>query len=188
MIRIVGLAALGLLVFLLIPVQSETQSDDLKLYGYATMTLRDTEGNNIFLQIVHNQLVDQGETLILNQTFNDADADITTNNQQIGSICITSNMSSVNETDTAISFNSTNVLGGAYNCIFDTAVDISTTQGTAVVAPVAFAADGINVLNGETIRGIGICTAGAGTNMTDCHASPDTAAASAASHKPREAR
>ncbi|MEW6043147.1 MAG: hypothetical protein AB1608_02685 [Thermoproteota archaeon] len=169
MLKIVGLAALGLLALLVLPVNSETNNDDLKLYGYATMVLHDAAGNEMFLQVLHNQLVNDGETMLLNQTFYDNSAgDQTTDNLQIGSICITNGMGSVNETDTAASFNSTNTLGGNFNCKFDQ-VDITTTQGKAVIAPAAFQADGVNIVNGQTIRGIGICTAAGAADFPDCN-------------------
>lgn len=178
MLKIIGLAALALLVVLIIPVQSETETNDLKLYGYATMILHDVGGKDVFLQVVHNQLVNQGESLMLNNTFNDnSQNDFVPDSLQIGSICITNGMGSVNETDTAVGFNSTNGLGGNFNCKFDS-VDITTTQGKAVVAPSAFSSDGVNIVNGQTIRGIGICTAGGSggnstndaADMRDCHA------------------
>jgi len=171
MLKIVGISSLALLLLLVVPIQYETQDTNPKMYGYATMILRDAAGNEIFSQVIHNQLQDDGETMLLNQTFNDNSAgDQTTDNLQIGAICITNGVGSVNETATATTFNATNSLGGNNNCKFDTTgADITATQGTAIVAPPAFASDGINVNNGQLIRGIGICTAGGAADYGDCN-------------------
>jgi len=171
------LAAIGLLsIFALMVVPADlsaTQANsDITFYGAATLVHFDAYGNELFRQTVHNQLVDTGETFMLGQTF-DEDAqhtDVTTEASQIGAICIDDTVT-VAEGNTAADFSGVNNgLDDANDltCVVDTSVDITGTQGKAVIGPLTFSAGGTNLDDGDLIDGIGICQGTGGVDYQGC--------------------
>jgi len=158
MYKYIGIGLLSVFAIMMIPAQSQTSSSGLTLYGVAKFALHDAAGNEVFTQIVHNRLVNEGETFIIDQTFQDGTASLA-ENASIGSICISrdsSFTSNLAETLSASSFDTNDGLT-ASNCKEDTTVDDS-TQGTAVVAPAAFSTSNLDSA-GQTITGIGVCQA-----------------------------
>jgi len=71
MIKLASFGLLGFLVVLILPASVDEQTPTSFLYGAATLVVHDAFGDEIFSQTIHNQLFDQGEDLILNQTFAD---------------------------------------------------------------------------------------------------------------------
>jgi len=167
MFRYIGIGLLGLFVVLIMPAQIEPISNDLEFAGYLTLVKYDENGNNVFTQTLHNQLIDTGEDFLLQQVFQDGTA-VAADNTQIGAICVTDQVAiSISETMTAPAFDTGNTITET-NCIEDAAVDLSGGQ-TAVIGPVTFSA-GTHVAAGDTITAVGICqsNAGGGNDFNDC--------------------
>jgi len=167
MYKKISIGLLGFLIVLIMPFNINEDKSEEKFYGAATILVRDADGNQLFQQTVHNQLVDTGETFILEQTFQDSTT--VADDVQIGSICISAgDVSALVEVSTATDFDA---LGAAFAapCIEDTSVDITTTQGQAVIGPLTFTA-GTNLPDDATIDGIGICSGEVGSqaNFADC--------------------
>ncbi len=147
----------------IVPFNGEINSNEGKFYGFITLVQYDENRNEVFSQTVHNQLTDEGETFLLESTFREGTAPADT--AQIGSICITNNVT-VGEGVGAGSFDGTNSITGT-NCVVDAIVDITTTQGLAVIGPLTFI-EPTNILATETVDGIGICQANGGPDFTNC--------------------
>jgi len=177
MYKYAGIGLLGLFFVMIYPTSSESIQDGMNLYGAGTVNVFDKAGNSVFTQTVHNQLFDQGEGFILDQTFTDLDAqggDVA-DNVQIGAICLSVNtISSADETTGAAVFNSGNGRGSTtpLNCITDDTVTNSSSVVT--IGPLTFQASAsaesvTNWIATETIGSIGICDAqAANNNVSDC--------------------
>ena len=134
------------------PLESTSTSNEVKFYGFAEIIKYDENGNAVFTQTVHNQLVNTGEDFLLDQTFQDTVS--VADDVQIGAICITNAGSpTIAETETAATFDAANSIGET-NCIEDTSV--TTSGGTAVIGPLTFDVP-THAGNGDTITAIGIC-------------------------------
>ena len=103
---------------------------------------------------IHNFLTDQGETYILKQTFRKNG--INSDDDTVQRKCIT-NDSSISPAEglTADQFDTDNTLDDSttFPCKADGTVDITTTQGIAVVGSFIFQCPA-NIPIGENIRGI----------------------------------
>ncbi len=160
---------IGLLVFLaitIVPFDGETNSNDGKLYGLLTLVQHDENNNEVFAQSIHNRLVNTGETFLLEAGFREATAPA--DNIQIGAICVAEGViDDADEAESASDFDTANTAVGT-NCIVDAAVDVTGTQGTAIIGPETFTG-GTHIAAGDTVNGIGICQSNAGTTpYTDC--------------------
>ena len=168
--KIGAIGLLAILAITIVPFDGETYSDEGKLYGLLTLVQYDENSNEVFSQSTHNRLVDQGETFLLGATFNEVAGAAPADNTQIGSICIKGGgaIDAGSEVETAVLFESDNTITEP-NCIVDVDnVDITSTQGTAVIGPLTFN-EPTHIGNGETILGIGICQANGGvTPFTGC--------------------
>jgi len=163
-IGIVGL--LSILAITIVPFSGETNSIDGKFYGLLTLVQYDENRNEIFSQTVHNRLVNTGETFLLEASFTEGTAPA--DNTQIGVICIAEGtISAADETDIATEFDSDNTLTGN-NCQADGTVDITTTQGTAIIGPLTFA-EPTHLAAADVVNGIGICQTFVATSpFADC--------------------
>jgi len=157
---------LSILAIAIVPFDGETNSSDGKLYGMLTLVNYDENGNEVFAQSIHNRLVNTGETFLLEAGFRDAIAPL--DNIQIGAICVAEGaIDDADEAESASDFDTANTAVGT-NCIVDAAVDVSGTQGTAIIGPETFTG-GTHIAAGDTVNGIGICQSNAGTTpYTDC--------------------
>jgi len=156
---------LSILAIAILPVDGETNSSDGKLYGMLTLVQYDENNNEVFAQSIHNRLVNTGETFLLEATFSDG----VTHAEaiQIGAICIAQgDPDDADEAETAANFDTANTQTTGVNCKITTTVDVTTTQGTAIIGPLTFDAP-TNITSGETIQGIGICNSAA-ADYTDC--------------------
>ncbi len=164
-IGVVGL--LAILAITIVPFDGETNSNEGKLYGLLTLVQYDENSNEVFSQSIHNRLVDTGETFLLQGGFRETTAPA--DNTQIGAICIAQGViGAAGEAEDASAFDTANTQTTGTNCIVDAAVDITTTQGTAIIGPETFTG-GTHITSGETVNGIGICQSNAGTTpYTDC--------------------
>ena len=124
----------------------------IEFYGQADLTKYDSDGNPVFTQTIHNQVVNTGEVFILNAVFDDGATDVA-DAAQIGSICVTSALT-VSEAMTATSFDTANAITET-NCKQATA---SVAGSVATIGPLTFK-EGVsgNVATDDTIVGIGVC-------------------------------
>ena len=150
--KIAGFALMGVLAMMVILGSMGSYENDLTFYGAATMVQKDANGQEIFSQVVHNQVVDTGEEFLLDQTFQDGTT--SADNVQIGSICISDGTITVGETQTAANFDTANGITET-NCKEDTTV--TTSGGTAVIGALQFTCGGTNCADNDTITGIAIC-------------------------------
>jgi hypothetical protein len=135
------------------PLESTSTTDDSKFYGFAEIIKYDENGNVVYTQTVHNQLVDTGEEFLLDAVFQDGGTDVA-DAVQIGSICVTDAASpTIAEGEAAADFDGDNGMVET-NCIEDTTV--TTSGGTAVIGPLTFTA-GTHTAVDDTITAIGIC-------------------------------
>jgi len=158
---------LGILAITIVPFDGETNSSDGKLYGLLTLVQYDVNNNEVFAQSIHNRLVDTGETFLLEAGFREATAPA--DNIQIGAICIAEGViDDADELESASDFDTANTIGAFTNCIVDAAVDVTTTQGTAIIGPETYTG-ATHLAGGDTVNGIGICQSNAGTTpYQDC--------------------
>jgi hypothetical protein len=150
----IGLGLISVFAMMIIPSNFDTVNNELVFYGAGTITQYDKDGNEMFSQTIHNQVVNTGEDFLIDQTFQDS---VTlADNEQIGSICIFEGTPTVAETTTAASFDSANTIAaGRTNCKEDTTV---TTSGSiATVNPATFTCGGTNCDNGDTISAFAVC-------------------------------
>lgn len=180
--KITSIALLTVFVALITPnsmYENTPQTTELAVYGMLEMVQRDSLGNDVFSQSIHNQLTNQGEEYLIDQVFNTGVAGASTANTRIGAICIVESADPTDFDDTTkregvtaanLGANQTLQAGTSGNhCLVDTtgAVDDDTTS-TAIIGPLTFLS-GANLVSGETIHLIGICAANGGTNnYTDC--------------------
>ncbi len=128
-------------------------SNDLEFGGYLTLAKFDENGNNVFVQTVHNRLVDTGETFLLQQVFQEGTT-VGADAVQIGAICVTDEVITISEALTAATFDTGNGITET-NCKEDTTVTLASQ--TAQIGAITFSAGGANVADGDTITAIGIC-------------------------------
>ena len=181
-----GVAAIAALVAVLSSAGVMTAGDSagradtsvLSLYGVATVVHTGADGAVLGTQEVHNQLVDSGETFILQQVFRDGTSD-EADPTQIGAICLSADDMDVNadkaaaEGLTATAFNTNHDAdyaqqGGSgltpsdtRECLTD--IDVSMAGQVATVGPLTFVANSTqntsNWIPGETAAIIGVCKA-----------------------------
>ena len=170
MIKFIGLSLIFLAIIMLLPSNSNVPSDSSKMYGIATLVLKDSTGDILFENVIHNQVVDSGTTYMLDQTFRDGGTDVA-NADQVDSVCVTDATGfgkpagATDDSKTANDFNTENTLTST-NCIGNISF---TTNPTSATTTVTFSA-GIHFPAGTIIGGIGVC--GSGVNgavpFTDC--------------------
>ncbi len=172
MLKLAAFGLLGFLVLLILPANADEQTPSF-LYGAATLVAYDAYGNEIFAQTVHNQLFDEGEDFMIDQTFSGIGADVA-DAIQIGAICLSADATpTTTETDTNTTFNTDNVRTGtlALNCITDPGLGKATQVVT--IGPLTFTAGvdgaGVQWVGGDTVTSIGVCDAEIGDlNVRDC--------------------
>ncbi len=164
MLKLASFGLLGFLVVLMLPANVDIQTPSF-LYGTATIVAHDAYGNEIFSQTIHNRLFDQGEDLLINQTFADVGVSVVADDVQIGAICLSAATPSVDETDTNTTFNTAHDAAESgtdisTNCVTDPTV---TSSGQVVtLGPLTFTArtdESLHWFAGDTVTNIGICDA-----------------------------
>jgi len=174
MIKLAAFGLLGLLVVLILPANADEQTPSL-LHGTATLVAYDAIGNEIFAQTVHNQLFNEGEDFMIDQSFTNIGGVETADNVQIGAICLSAaGTPSTTEGDSAAVWNTANVRAGdtvARNCV----TDVLVTKGAQIVTigPETFTAGpdviASNWVSGNTVTNIGVCAADSGdADIRDC--------------------
>jgi len=170
MLKLAAFGLLGFLVVLILPANVDEQTPSF-LYGAATLVAYDAYGNEFFSQTIHNQLFDEGEIFLINQTFTDLGGLAVVDNIQIGAICLSADtVPSVLETDTNTIFNTAhdnddNV--GANSSTLNCVTDPTVTSASQVVTlgPLTFTAQDDNTGNWfatDTVTNIGVCDAASG--------------------------
>jgi len=169
MLKLAAFGLLGFLVVLIIPANVDEQTPSF-LYGAATLVAYDAYGNEFFSQTVHNQLFDEGEIFLINQTFTDLGGLAVVDNVQIGAICLSAATPSTDETDTNTIFNTAHDgadNGSANSSTLNCVTDPTVTSASQVVTlgPLTFTAQDDNTGNWfatDTVTNIGICDAASG--------------------------
>jgi len=171
MLKLASFGLLGFLLVLILPANVDVQTPAF-LYGAATIVAHDAYGNEFFSQTVHNQLFDEGEVLLINQTFTDLGGLAVVDNVQIGAICLSADLTpSTTESDTNTLFNSdhdaadNSTASVTTNCLTDGSVTSSAQVVT--LGPLTFTAqddDSGNWFALDTVTNIGICDAHATDN------------------------
>jgi len=156
MLKFIGFALIFLGFLMILPTtNSNTQSDLPKMYGIATIVLKDSTGNILFENVIHNQVVDVGTTYMLEQTFSDGGTDVS-DASQVDTMCVTDALvpdGAGNDGETTSDFNTENGLTGN-NCIGGISfITTSTTAGSGTRTFIA----GTHFPDGTTVGGIGIC-------------------------------
>ena len=172
MLKFLGIALIILAAIMIIPATTGVQSDLPKMYGIATVVLKDSTGNILFENVIHNQVVDTGTTYMLDQTFGDGGTDVADANQ-VDTICVTNAAAPAGATDdtaTAASFNTENTLT-SNNC--KGSISFTTAATTAGSGTQTFSAT-THFPAGTVVGGIGIC--GNGANGAGPFADCDTTA------------
>ena len=157
---------------MLIPADSDPKPDSSKMYGIATIVVKDSSGNILFENVIHNQVVDAGTTYMLDQTFGDGGTDVS-NADQVDTVCVTDALTpagATDDTETAADFNTENTLAST-NCIGD--ISFTTGAASATTGALTYSA-GTHFPAGTTIGGIGVC--GNGANGAGPFANCDTTA------------
>ncbi|HSB56270.1 MAG TPA: hypothetical protein VLD38_00465 [Nitrosopumilaceae archaeon] len=170
MLKYLGFGLIFLAVLMVVPVATTSQSDLPKMYGIATVVLKDATGNILFENVIHNQVVDAGTTYMLDQTFADSGSDVADPNQ-VDTICVTNAAAPAGATDdtaTAATFNTENTLT-SNNCKGN--ITFTTAATTAGSGTQTFSA-GTHFPAGTVVGGIGIC--GNGGNGAGPFADCDT--------------
>lgn len=172
MYKFIGFALMGVVAMMMIPGNlNALQGEQPTLfYGAGTATLLDNQGNELFSQTIHNQLVDTGEDFLLDQTFSDTVASVA-DNISIGMICISDFAVTVGEAETATDFDVDNGLDAvASPCKQDEAV--TTTGSIATVNPATFTCGGTNCIDNDIITGFAVCQndVTGSTDVTTCAA------------------
>jgi len=171
MLKYLGFVLFFLAIVMLIPANSD-KSDSLKMYGIATIVVKDSSGNILFENVIHNQVVDAGTTYMLDQTFGDGGTDVS-NADQVDTVCVTDALTptgATDDTETAADFNTENTLIST-NCIGN--ISFTTGTASATTDALTFSA-GTHFPAATTIGGIGIC--GNGANGAGPFADCDTTA------------
>jgi len=178
MIKLAAFGLLGFLVVLILPANAAEQTPTSFLYGAATLVAYDAHGNEIFAQTVHNQLYDQGEDFILDQTFTDEGGAEIVDNIQIGAICLSAAAFVADETDIFSDFNTAhdaadNIGASAStNCVTAT-IGASVAQ-VITIGPLTFTAsatDSADWYADDIVTHIGVCDAqSAGLSVRGCTA------------------
>lgn len=173
MLKFIGLGLFFLAFIMLFPANSD-KSESLKMYGIATIVVKDSTGNILFENVIHNQVVDSGTTYMLDQTFGDGGTDVS-NTDQVDTVCVTNSLmpsGATDDTETAADFNTENTLT-SNNCIGD--ISFTTGAASATTGALTFSA-GTHFPAATTIGGIGVCGNGAnGALFADCDATPNQA-------------
>jgi len=170
MFKYIGLAFLSVAAILMIPASSQAESVSSPFYGLLQVTVYDADGNEVLRQQIHNQLMDDGEEFIIAQTFTDGSTVLATDNDLIGSICIsddgtfTDPGAAINEsTLNQVAFDAANTLdtASAGNCIDESPV--GGTVRAPQIGPLTFTYSTHTPASGaHTVTNIGVCN-GEGT-------------------------
>jgi len=138
---------------MVLPSQVDSVQEQGKFYGAAHLLVRDSAGNEVFSQTVHNQLLDTGENYIIDQAFTGGAADVG-DNDQISAICVSS-VNVVDELDTAASIAGAQGLTLGPHC--HVTVPTHLNDGTTVLGPETFTG-GTDIGATEIINSIAICS------------------------------
>ena len=178
MLKLASFGLLGLLVVLILPANVDEQTPNF-LYGAATIVAYDAFGNEFFSQTIHNQLFNEGEDFLLNQTFTDIGTTLVGDSVQIGAICLSADATpSTNEADDNVQFNSDHDAADnstatvITNCV--TEPTVTSNSQVVTLGPLTFTAGATDItannwFAGDTVTNIGVCDAHtANTDVRGC--------------------
>ena len=166
MYKFVGFGLLAFLALLIIPVSSATQSDDPSMYGMATVSLKDESGNILIENQIHNEVVDQGTSFMLSESFKGGTFPVP--GDEVNGLCVSNASSfSIDNSETPATFNGNNTIGEPFlNC--HTIASWSSQTATSITTSSSFLANSAFADN-TTITGIGLCgVPSSGGPFLDC--------------------
>jgi len=167
--KYVGIGLLALFAIIAIPVTTNAETDDPRMYGMTTLALKDSTGNVLFETILHNEVLDRGTRYMFDRTFFQA-SPLNTGFELVNAICVTNAPNfAVVEGHSPSQFNSPDTLEGS-RCI--TGFDFTITSNSADSGTKTFTT-ATHIDAGSTITGIGLChvpTSGSPTIAFDCTA------------------
>lgn len=168
--KYVGIGLLALFAIIAIPVTTNAETDDPKMYGMTTLALKDSTGNVLFETILHNEVLDQGTTHMLRNTFSSTGPSF---GDVRKAICLTNEVGfAVNDGETFTSFNTGSTINTAS---FDRCIRLNFVAGAnSITSGVVSFLAGTHFAAGDTMTGIGICGAGSSSGIgtsIDCQTS-----------------
>lgn len=136
------------------------------LGGVAEVVHKDANGKIISKQVLHNRVVDTGETFIIEQIFKEGNAGETVDADQLATICVTAEVAFVDTSETLIAttFDTNDGLTST-NCISDASVSVASQVAT--IGALTFDAP-THVPGSTAITGIAICQGAAATPFNQC--------------------
>ena len=160
MYKYLALGIIAIAGIMAIPMSADSQ-DDSKMYGFATLVLRDAVGLAVFEQIIHNDVVAIGENYMLAQSFNNGTGNFVLEIDTIDALCVTAKVGFVvEESETAADFFSEDALE-EFTCetvaFTITSVSGVSTATTGAITFNATASTG-NIATTDTITGIAVCS------------------------------
>ena len=167
MLKFLGFGLIFLAFIMILPTSnSNIQSDLPKMYGIATLVLRDSAGNMLFENVIHNEVVNTGTDFMLDQAFGGDGSTLTNDGDQVDTMCVTNAVPvDTANTATAFSFNSDNGLTDS-NCIGN--IVWTRTETTASSGVTTFS-EPTNFPANTVVTGIGICGNNIlGPSFNDC--------------------
>jgi len=168
--KYVGIGLLALFAIIAIPVTTNAESNDPKMYGMTFLSLKDSTGNVLFENIVHNEVLNRGTRYMFDMTFEQAAPTTSSSNRElVNAICVTNKPGfAVNDGDSPGGFNSGDTITLA-RCISN--FDFTITANSADSSSQFFEA-GTHMDVGSTITGIGVCQVpfnGSPNTALDCN-------------------
>jgi len=161
MYKYLALGIIAIAGIMAIPMSLETQ-DESKVYGYITMALRDGAGQALFEQIIHNDLIANGENYMLAQSFFNGTSGFVVEADRVDALCVTAKSGfAVNETNTAQTFFAQSTLADTFSCeTVNFTIANNGGVNTATTGAITFNATAStgNIASSNTITGIGICS------------------------------
>ncbi|ABK78391.1 hypothetical protein CENSYa_1781 [Cenarchaeum symbiosum A] len=132
------------------------------MYGMAEIVQRDASGI-VLSQVIHNQVLDDGEETILHAVF-DTSEDPLERNRRVSTVCLVATTQPFDETSSASGLGSTNNnivglshpdRGNGHACKADNSVEIA--SGTATIGPIVFPHSESNFEDDVPIKSVAVC-------------------------------
>jgi len=151
--KYVGIGLLALFAIIAIPVTTNAETDDPRMYGMTTLALKDSTGNVLFETILHNEVLDSGTRYMLDKMFFQA-SPLNTSNRLVNAICVTNAPNfAVVEGHSPSNFNSPDTLTKS-RCIANFDYTITSNSADSLTQTFTTAT---HIDAGSVITGIGVC-------------------------------
>ncbi len=180
MFNYLGFGLVGLLFVMLMPAEDAVPSTGTSLYGIATLSVLDSQGNVILTNIVHNEVTDEGTLQMLGSVADDNNP-ITgaTEANSVNAICLTDEtggpggpggtVTAIDDITSAnyVTDNGLDTGGQAGNSCREIVTQMTVTANQLTHTTLNFAAGGTNVPDGTVITGFVLCNVANGGGDVD---------------------